>query len=397
MDLNIATKARRLTHIDGARGYLLLMMFLAHFSFTHWTPIIYLHHGSFSPVWDGEFFVLLSGFVCALAYQGAFTKGGAWACELAVLRRLRWVYLYQIAVAMLMVLLFWAALPIKLGSHSPEALGKSVASAAPIGPQLLQTLTFAEQPPYLDILILYMMLMLFIPVALMLLSRRKLWLYWSILIGLWLVAHFKVDAAVFVAFQRSMFNPEGYFALRGFMNPFSYALIFYAGFYLGYRYKQVGHEEFIKSVLVPRMGIFIASLGIVGAFAIAELFKAPLGTPEAIYDPKRFQISPHGLIATAASAYAVYFLLAADNLPRPLSWISRLADWLFTLPVLVIVGQSSLFFYSLHTLGVFGSSYIIKATGMEGERPFILAMFAATTALLVALAYTKKRFLPALP
>lgn len=389
-------KARRLTHIDGARGYLLLMMFLAHFSFTHWTPIIYLHHGSFSPVWDGEFFVLLSGFVCALAYQGAFAKGGAWACELAVLRRLRWVYIYQIVVAMLMVLLFWAALPIQLGSQSPEALGKTSFGGS-IGHQLLQTLTFAEQPPYLDILILYMMLMLFIPVALILLSRRKFWAYWSILVGLWLVAHFRIDAAAFEAFQHSVFDPAGYFALRGFMNPLSYALIFYAGFYLGFRYKQVGHDEFIRSVLVPRMNLFLACLASIGAFALAELFRGPLGTPEAIFDPKRFQISPQGLIATAASAYAVYFLLASDSLPRPLSWIANLADWLFTLPVLVIVGQSSLFFYSLHTLGVFGSSYVIQVLGMQHDRPFILMTLAATAALLVALAYGKKRFLPTLP
>ena len=56
-----AQKAARLVHIDGARGYLLIAMFIAHFNFTHWTPVIRFHHGNFSPVWDGEFFVLLSG------------------------------------------------------------------------------------------------------------------------------------------------------------------------------------------------------------------------------------------------------------------------------------------------------------------------------------------------
>ena len=177
-----AQKAARLVHIDGARGYLLIAMFIAHFNFTHWTPVIRFHHGNFSPVWDGEFFVLLSGFVCALSYLRPFSKGGMVACELAVLKRLRWVYLYQIIVALSMLYLFVSAWPMRLDSQYVPDL------ETPLFVQSLQVFTFAKQPLYLGILILYMMLMLFIPVGLWLLETTRTRLFFGILAACWLVA-----------------------------------------------------------------------------------------------------------------------------------------------------------------------------------------------------------------
>lgn len=379
----------RLIHIDGARGYLLAMMFLAHFSFAHWTPAYYLHHGNFTPVFDGEFFVLLSGFVCALSYWRPFEKAGMIACETAVLRRVRWVYLYQVTVALAAVALFMAMAPVEpLPGLKPDA-------STPLGIQILQSFTLAKQPPYLDILVLYMALMLFIPLAFKLLTSGRNWLYFVILGTLWLVSWLQLDAAAGRWIEANLFDWSGYFRLRGHFNPLSYGLIFYGGFFLGYRYKRHGHAAFVMRILPARPAWFALAAAAVLFFAVAEIGKSAFDTPLRLYDPLREEIGPVGLIGLTASAYAVYYLLVSPS--GRLSWLQAAADRFFRFPLFTLLGQSSLFIYSAHILAVFIASYVIIVAGWSHSYAAILLTMAATGAIVVALAWAKKRYFPALP
>lgn len=386
-----AKKTARLVHIDGARGYLLIAMFIAHFNFTHWTPVLKFHHGNFSAVWDGEFFVLLSGFVCALSYLRAFSKGGMLSCEMAILKRLRWVYLYQVVVALSMLYLFLSAWPMKLDAlYVPD-------QDTPLLLQTLQVLTFAKQPLYLNILILYMALMLFIPVGLWLLEKKRTGLYLTILVTCWLVAAFGWDKALTTWFHANVFDTRPYFALTGTFNPLSYAVIFYGGFYLGYLYKTEGWKRFKTSILPLSYPVFYAALAVSAAFAVAGLGQDLLGVPDWLVNPQRATITVVGLISLSVLSYLVYFLLNKNDLPRPLSWFGTALDAVLSFPPLVTVGRNSLFVYSGHVVAVFLASYFIVSSGLEGNRPAILLVQFITLGALMGAAALKQRYLPALP
>jgi hypothetical protein len=379
----------RLIHIDGARGYLLAMMFLAHFSFAHWTPAYYLHHGNYTPVFDGEFFVLLSGFVCALSYWRPFEKAGMLTCQAAVLRRVRWVYLYQVTVALMALALFMAMAPVEpLPDLKPDP-------STPFAIQILQSFSLAKQPPYLDILVLYMALMLFIPLAFKLLSSGRKWLYFSILGAFWLVSWLQLDAAAGRWIEANLFDWSGYFRLRGHFNPLSYALIFYGGFFLGYGYKRHGHDAFVSRTLPARPTWFALAAATTLFFAVAEIGKGMFDTPLRLYDPLREEIGPVGLIGLSASAYVVYYLLVSPS--GRLSWFQTAADRFFRFPLFTLLGQSSLFVYSAHILAVFLASYVIIVAGWSNSYTAILLTMVATGATIVMLAWLKKRYLPALP
>lgn len=386
-----AQKAARLVHIDGARGYLLIAMFIAHFNFTHWTPVIRFHHGNFSPVWDGEFFVLLSGFVCALSYLRPFSKGGMVACELAVLKRLRWVYLYQIIVALSMLYLFVSAWPMRLDSQYVPDL------ETPLFLQSLQVFTFAKQPLYLGILILYMMLMLFIPVGLWLLETTRTRLFFGILAACWLVAAAGFDQAVLGWIFAHVFDTRPFLSLTGIFNPLSYAVIFYGGFYLGYRYKTEGWDHFKSSILPTSYPVFYAALAITVAFAVAEAGRGMLGSPEWLVEPKRRNVSGIGLISLAAISYIFYFLLNREDLAKPLMWARAVVDSVLRFPPLVMVGRNSLFVYSGHVVAVFTASYFILSNGFEDNRIVVMVVQICALAALLGAARLKKRYLPALP
>ena len=384
-------RAARLLHIDGARGYLLIMMYVAHFGFIHHTPVLNFHHGSFSAVWDGEFFVLLSGFVCALSYGGVFKREGLRACFMSILRRLRWVYLYQVLVSLLTLYLFYLAWPLQL---SPEyTVDPNTFSLT----TLAQVFTFVEHPPYLGILILYIVLMLFIPVAAWLLHHQQQPLFFAIIIGCWICATHGFDARMISWFQNNLFDPSQIFSLRDYFNPLSYAIVFYGGYYLGHVYKRDGQAAFRKNTLPLSSSAFALSIGVMIVFAVAELFRAELGTPIWFYDPTRDNITITGLLDTAAMAYVVYFLLAKENLPLPLEKVREFFDMVLKSHILVAVGQSSLFVYSAHVIVVFLSSYFILSAGYQNDPIMITMSLCLSVWFLIVLSLCKRQYLPSLP
>ena len=391
VDTAPAKKAARLVHIDGARGYLLLAMFVAHFNFTHWTPIIYLHHGGYTPVWDGEFFVLLSGFVCALSYGSVFQRTGFFGCFKAVIKRLRWVYLYHVIVAFTMLHFFIQAWPLQLDSlYKPDL-------ETPLLIQSLQVFTFVKQPIYLGILLLYIVLMLFIPVAAWLLDRGKTFLFFGIIIVCWLAARLNIDAIAGAWFEQNIIDTSGMFALRSSFSPLSYALLFYGGYYLGYRYKRYGWDDFRQNILPLNYSWFFVAVAAIATFAVAELFREQLNSPTWLYEPNRAEISITGIMGTCAVSYAVYFLLNRKDLPFGLSIIQSIGEKILLHPLLVTVGQSSLFVYSAHVFAVFLPSYFIVATGHQGDRGVIVVVFFTALLALIGLAFVKRRYFPALP
>lgn len=386
-----SAKATRLTHIDGARGYLLSMMYLAHSAFALTAMsvpmskgMLRLHHHKLLAVWDAEFFIPLSGFVCALAYLGVFRRDGMMATWQSILKRLKWVYLYQIVVAMSVVLLAAAVAPLPINGYvsgSPGALPE----------QLLRTLTFVNQPKNLDILLLYIVLMLGMPFGFALLVRRRYFTFAAILIGLWALPVLGIDQAASTYVTENIFAWEDYFRLSGAFNPLSWAVLFYAGFFLGYQFKSKG-RDFAASYMKPDVRLFAIALAICAAMIVGRL--SPL---QAWLEPARVGMAWQSFAVVAAVAYSIYYLLNRTGLPPPLTWLRVVAASVLSFRPLVMLGQNSLFVYSLHVLIVAVLQLVVRQAGLGWNIPAMTLLFFIGYVVLFTTTLLKRRFLPSLP
>lgn len=342
------------------------------------------------PVFDGEFFVFLSGLVCAFAYRGAFTRRGFWGCLRVVIRRVRWLYIYQIVATLLVLVILYATWPFTI---YPEYTPPTESAVV----QMLRVLTLSLQPRFLDILMLYMTLMLFIPVVLALLNSGHVRILFAILGGCWLIADCGLDAAVYqqIAFPAILVSHSG--VIRGNFNPWSYALLFYGAFYLGWRFKEVGRDRFIRTVIVPDTRLFVISVVITLMLAVLEVGKRVIGTPMWVYNPPRDVISPMGLISTVTASYIVYYLLCAEHRHRTLQAIAVRLKAVLTIAPLVTIGSSSLFVYSVHGLLIMAGVATLTAGGWLGNRWATDVAVLSTGVALWALASLKRRYLPTLP
>lgn len=383
----VSAKGQRLVLIDGARGYLLSMMFLAHSAFVlswfHVGGILRnLHHHTFLAVWDAEFFVPLSGFVCALAYLGVFVREGWGATWRSILMRLRWVYLYHVVVATLIVL-------------AKTLQGPLTSDGGSMLYQFASILTFVNQPRYLDILMLYIALMLFMPFAFALLRTGRTFVFFAILIALWGVAELSLDQMVSEFVTKELFVWYHYFRLSGNFNPLSWALLFYAGFFIGYQMKTRG-REFTHTYFKPDTRIFAIS---VLTIAMVVTIKLAVGIGTRLLPPEgaRHTISTQAFAVIAAVTYCFYYLLNRRTLPTGLAFLSKLLRSVLSFPPLVLLGQNSLFVYSFHVI-VVSFINVVANVGHQGSNTVLmvslligcyLSIFAATL--------LKRRYLRTLP
>lgn len=168
--------------LDILRGIMLLIMAADHFGepiFQH----LYEFAGYLSAA---EGFVFLSGMLVALVYSRYQTQGG-WLLEQKVWQRAAVIYGYHLAVV-------GAVFVFTLLSVLADASWQSFATEMELEPlaALLSALVLVYQPPMLDILPMYVLLMLGAPLALRLMLRFKRLGVASVLAGsilLWVFAH----------------------------------------------------------------------------------------------------------------------------------------------------------------------------------------------------------------
>ncbi len=380
----------RISYIDGARGYLLSMMYLAHTHYTLENSFFKLHHGNFIPAMDAEFFVLISGFVCALAYSGKHKTSGMTGTLLAVLSRLKWVYLFQVMVAVLMILLFRM-----FGSTIVDPT-YTADFTTPLTAQIFAAVRFVYQPPYLDILMLYIALMLFIPLATLLLSKNRVISYFAIIAGLWLFVETGL-AAQSDQIVKSIFAYDRAFALRGYFQPLSYAALFYVGFYFGFIQKNKATLPGASLLKKPPVVLFWASLGIILVAIVSCLIWLKTGHLEWLAAPERQSISVPGFLTTLSVTYVVFFLMARTGYAKLTDMAGNALQSALSLPFLTLLGRNSLFTYAIHALIIFIVSYAIITTGHADSIVWKASGLVAGYLLILLFSQWKQRHLPFLP
>ncbi|HPY41086.1 MAG TPA: OpgC domain-containing protein, partial [Thiolinea sp.] len=232
--------------LDILRGMMLLIMASDHFGepiFQH----LYEYAGYVSAA---EGFVFLSGMLVALVYSRYQSQGGL-ALEQKVWQRAGVIYFYHLAV-LLAVFAFTVMTVIS------SADWKSFATEMQVEPirALLSGMVLMYQPPMLDILPMYVLLMLCAPLALRLMLHFKAVGMAIVLIGstmLWGLSH---QGAWHLALQAL---PSAVLVRMGAFDYMAWQLIFVLGMVAGFvRFRQQGAiTAFSKPLLMAALGLIV--------------------------------------------------------------------------------------------------------------------------------------------
>ena len=210
-----AKKSRRDPRIDVMRGVAMLIIFVAHIPGNPWTSYI---PARFGPSDATEWFVFCSGFASAIAFGGVFLRAG-WALGIArVLHRVWQIYWAQIgmflATAGVCVLGTWAL-------DTRDYVGQLNLYNFFDNPQegLIGLFTLTYVPNLFDILPMYMVALILIPVMV---ALYRLHPYVGLAAPLVLWA---ANRAIGFDLPAEWWSDREWF-----FNPFAWQLIFFTGF-----------------------------------------------------------------------------------------------------------------------------------------------------------------------
>lgn len=385
----------RLHRLDGLRGYLLSMMYLVHFtamgqSFGTDFTLARLHHSMLLPVFDAEYLVPLSGFVAALAYMGHYRSKGFAGAQRVVLRRVRALYGYQVvtclAVLLLPVLEFGrAGMPVDAAGM--PVLWSSIGAA----------FTLVYQPGNLQILILFMGAMLFIPSAIRLLDGLGPIVFIAVLVDAWLIADAGFDTALGDWIAVNILPWRDYVRISGAFNLLSWGAFFYFGFTIGWLYKtRPASLLAMDGKLMDRL--LIMSLLVCAFFYLGRVLdNSSMFDNDSLFFPARDLLSVQAMLCVAATSYIIFYLFIRSDRSGHHPTLVRWLDAVCKAPWLVLLGRNSLFVYSAHVIIIAAVACVLTLAAGPVSQGTLLALFAMGYATLLALAAAKQRWLVMLP
>lgn len=214
--------------LDFYRGLAMFIIFLAHVPSNWWALWIPARFG-FSDA--TEMFVFCSGMASAIAFGGSYARRG-WVIGTArVTYRVWQIYWAHLA------LFFIAATLLAAIDHFGDFDKIYIGSLnlwkffADPGPQLIGLFTLTYVPNFFDILPMYMVLLLMMPVM-MALSRVNLWLVAGAVALIWFFAQGRLLDALGLGGLHLELPAEPWSNRPWFFNPFGWQLVFFTGFAL---------------------------------------------------------------------------------------------------------------------------------------------------------------------
>lgn len=314
--------------IDGFRGLLLVVIAINHIESAALAPITTTPFGFVSAA---EAFILLSGFMAAMVY-GRLADNPI-ALKLRIWKRVSQLYLFTMAgVLVIYISLHSQLLPdIWYRDWGNYFLLENYLTY-PIEALLLNIIQI-QQMGYLDILVLYMVSMFFLPWALLLLHRKKGLLVFSLSAAIWLAAHFINDSYLAEIFQMLQLQTK---VDAGYMDIMAWQFLFYLGVIAGY------YQKFTSvDIIANRKLTFVVSLlAIVFLLMHKVSFILPLPTylKSLFYSWK--DVGLIRLLNTLVLAYMAALLIC--KLPK-----------IFMLKPLVFLGQYSLTVFTFHGVAIY--------------------------------------------
>lgn len=351
--------------LDALRGLMLVLMTVTHiptgFSAALGQPFGYVS--------AAEGFVFLSAFMAGMVYTGRRLRHGERAMCSAVWRRARDVYACH-AGLVIFLLTVVVAIAIALDQHAVTNL-VSYYLQFPV-PAFAGALALMYQPPLLDILPMYVILLLVTPILLIGAARYGWSWFIALSAGLWVCAQLGLGAAIHDVFSAATGNPVP-LRVGGSFSLLAWQFLWVAGLWLGARYATPESPP----LRFPRWVTIAAAMIVVSAFLGRHLVgqtpfpDVPMLT--ALFN--KWQLMPLRLLNFfALVALAIRFGPAlCARLPR--------------LHYLETLGRASLPVFCAHLvlallfLALLGSDVVRPV-------PFDLALLGATLLLLYAVAST---------
>lgn len=336
------TESGRDLRFDALRGLCALIMIIDHVGGASY--LYGLTGGNSFVVSAAEGFIFLSGLMVGLIYGRRIVRDGLETVQWHLLRRAATLYGLTLSLTFLFVgISRFASMP-------------WLQDDARLSPRLLASIATLHRTYYLvDVLVLYTILMVLAPGALLLMHRRRTGLVALLTIGVW---------AVFQVFPEEASIPWTIINNDTFRFP-AWQLWFFGGAIIGY------HREAISLALkpVPRWLL----LGILAGFAfatilvhvtegeaIARVLQAPSGKAvmQTLFD--KTVARPGKLIAFAIWFPLLYLVLTVGwrGLATGFGWI------------LIPFGQNALYVYAMHLFAVYlGALVLPYVPGFDRMNP----------------------------
>lgn len=372
--------------LDFFRGIAMFIILIAHTPgnfLTSWIPARW----GFSDA--TEIFVFCSGMASAIAFGNTFERAGWLLGTARVMYRVWQVYWAHVG-------LFFATLAMAVYLTELDIAGRNYWGQLNLWMMfvesdkwensniLLSFMTLRYVPNYFDILPMYMIVLLMMPIV-MLLSRFDLRLVAVFVIGVWVMGQSAFLTSVGLGGYHLKFPAEPWSDRSWFFNPFGWQLIFFTGF------------AFMRGWL-PKPPVSASLLAITVILVVANVPLSNIGVRELGFDWARdWRIAQQPLIDKSdfgilryvhflALAYLVW-VAAGDKGDRLLSQGQGVLAryWSVMLSVILKVGQQSLavFVVSMFTARIMGFAMDVMGRGTG----ITLLVNLAGGALLVAVAY----------
>ncbi|ATQ56780.1 OpgC domain-containing protein [Paracoccus yeei] len=325
----------RIAALDMLRGYALVCIMLDHM------PMGVLRNvtlANFTVFDAAELFVLLSGFLVGMVWVKVEERQGRQAAQLRFLKRAFQVWLALVVGAVLLALFSRLLYDLKINHTAVWFQYSRWVIDNPLG-YLVTVMLMWMQPNLLDVLALYVVLIVTVPLTVPFLLRYP-WLAMAVSVTVWF---FAASLNMLVPNQR----PGGLL-----FNPFGWQLLFFLGVALG------AFRHDIMPVLRRRSGVLTAvSLGIL-LFGAAILLCWRIGEPakpvaamlKSIYgEIDKWSLDGLRLMSIMAATWLVavplarpFAWMADTELGRDLAEIGRGGLWSFIVCVLLSIWGDAL-------------------------------------------------------
>jgi hypothetical protein len=355
---------RRL-EIDAVRGLMLVWMVLTHLP----TFLPTYTNQPFGFVSASEGFIFLSALFTGRIYFRLAQREGYPAMQRKMLLRTLRLYGYH---ALLLAFAFFVAVPIAARGNRPQ-LHNLLDYYFAVGPKqaISEAFLLIYRPPLLDILPMYILFLLFTPIALTI-SRRMGWS--SILSAsatLWFLAHLGVRQAEH-AFVNHVLRVPIPLNEMGSFDLWAWQFLWILGLWFGVRWAQgnLPVEIWARRVLIPAALITAVLL----PFRYAVGRGVELGAFEPMFDKWHF-----GVIRLINFAAVAALLIRFQSILKPLA-----------VRPLVLLGQASLQVFCVHLLFTFaGLTLLGNATMLSAWQQIALLAASLGAMLLTAKIFSK--------
>jgi hypothetical protein len=355
---------RRL-EIDAVRGLMLVWMVLTHLP----TFLPTYTNQPFGFVSASEGFIFLSALFTGRIYFRLAQREGYPAMQSKMLLRTLRLYGYH---ALLLAFAFFVAVPIAARGNRPQ-LHNLLDYYFAVGPKhaIPEALLLIYRPPLLDILPMYILFLLFTPLALTI-SRRVGWS--SILAGsatLWFLAHLGLRQAEH-AFVNYVLRIPIPLREMGSFDLWAWQFLWILGVWFGVRWAQgnLPVEQWARRVFVPAA----ITCAVLLPFRYAVGRGIELGAFEPMFDKWHF-----GVVRLINFAAVAALLIRFQSILKPLA-----------VRPLVMLGQASLQVFCVHLLCTFaGLTLLGHATMLSAWQQIALLAGTLGAMLLTAKVFSK--------